>query len=231
MGTRARGLYRGGAGLIGQFHIGATTVAGALQMRESTQTNASEIIPCTTTAATDFVGVALEAVTYSTTQADFDGFPSYKMPNEEGTIALTWDPLQVIRLRVSGDATTGSALATAAPAQILTNDTADATGLVITDTAVGTADFSGGLIIGRTGANSGIVRKQTSHNNSTDTNVVVPFPRTIAANDTFIRVPFSKASQDVQLTSNFVEADVRSRLARARPLPRSMWPSISSTMR
>lgn len=207
MGTRSRGLYRGGAGLIGQFMLEATVVAGELQVRNANVATAGEVEDPTTTAAADFIGVTQEASTYSATQADFDGFPSYKMSGEEGTVAITFDPLQVIRMVVAGGATAGTALATAAPANILVNDTADATGLVITDTAVGAADMSGGLIVGRTGANSGIARRQTSHNANTDTNVVVPFPRTIAVGDSFISVPFNRTTQTVQLTTNFVEAN------------------------
>lgn len=209
MGTRARGLYRGGAGLIGQFHLSATVVAGELVVREldGAGVTAGEIEDATTTTAVDFVGVTLEAGTYSTTQADFDGFPSYKMEGEEGTVGIIWDPLQVIRMVVSGGATAGTALQTATPAHILVNDTADATGLTIAETAVGTVDMDGGLIIGRTGGNAGIVRRNTTHTNNVSNVVTVPFPRTIAVGDTFIRVPYSKTIQTVQLTTNFVEAD------------------------
>ncbi len=198
MAVRDRGVYNGGGGFRGRFAVGVTLVAGEPLMASATEAAASEAIPCTTTSATDFLGVALEAVTYSTTQADFTGFPGYRQSGEEGTVGITFDPLQVVKFRASGSAVTGTALGAAV---ILTNSTADATGLVISDATIGTADRSGGLICGRTGNNAGIVRKQTSFNSGTDTNVVVPFPNTIAADDTFICVPWSKHGKNIQLTA------------------------------
>lgn len=207
MATRARGLYRGGAGLIGQFHLEATVVAGEIQVRNANAATAGEIEDPTTTAAADCLGVTMEASTYSTTQADFDGMPGYKMSGEEGTVAMVFDPLQVLRLVVSGGATAGTALATGTPANVLVEEAGDATGLTITEGAVGTVDMDGGLVIGRTGGNGGIVRRLTVHTNSTNNTVIVPFPRAIAIGDTFIRVPYSKSAQAVQLTTNFVEAN------------------------
>lgn len=207
MATRSRGLYRGGAGLIGRFHLEATVVQGQLLVRNANAATAGEVENPTATTATDFLGVALEGVTYSAVQANFDGFPSYKAAGEEGTAAVVFDPLQVIRMVVAGGAAAGTALATTAPANILSNDAADATGLTITDTAVGTVDMDGGLVIGRTGNNAGVARRLTTHDNNVDNDVIVPFPRTIAVGDTFIRVPYSKSAQAVQLTTNFVEAN------------------------
>ena len=205
---RDRALYRGGGGLMARFHIRATTIAGALLIRNAEATDAAEADDPTTTAAVAALGVALEAVTYSATQADFNGFPPYRTSMEEGTVGILFDPFQVLKMRVAGGATAGTALATGTPANILSNDTADATGLTITDTAVGTIDMDGGLICGRTGNNAGVVRRNTTHTDNVSDAVIVPFPRTIAVNDTFIRVPYSKSAQNVQLTDvTFIEAD------------------------
>lgn len=208
MATRARGLYRGGAGVTGRYHIGATTVAGQIMMRDSSTNLASEAIPAVQgTGNVNLLGVAAEAVVYSTTQGDFDNFPSYKAPGEEGTVRLIVDPLQVLALRCSGGATVGTALATTAPANVLTNTSASAGGTVVTAAEVGTITFVAGLIMGRTGNNAGVAKVISSHSDNTSTTVTEPFANAIAVGDTFIRVPFSKKIIAVDLTTNFVEAD------------------------
>ncbi len=204
MAVRDRGIYRGGGGFRGRFAIGATCVSGTPMMRATNVALASEVIPVTTTSATDFVGITLEDVTYVTAQGTHDGFPGYRQSGEEGTVGLTCDPLQVVKFRVSGSATTGAALGTAE--NIITTTGASATGLVITANV--NVDMSGGLICGRTGANAGQVRKQTTYNAATDTNVIVAFPNDIAVGDTFLRVPWSKHILAVQHTgTDFREAD------------------------
>lgn len=207
MAVRDRSLYGNGSGIMGRFHIEATTVAGQFLIRNADAATAGEVEAPTTTAAAHLMGVAIDAVTYSTTQASFDGFPGYKQAGEEGTVGIIFDPFAVYQMRVAGGATTGTALATTAPANILTNTVADATGLTVTAAEVGTVDMDGGLMIGRTGNNAGQVRRNTTHTNSTSDVVTVPFPRTIAVGDSFIRVPYSKSAIAVQLTSNFVEAN------------------------
>jgi hypothetical protein len=207
MAVRDRSLYGYGEGLFGRFYIEATTVPGAFLIRNADATTAGEVENPTTTAAADFMGIAMEAVPYSTTQASFDGFPGYRQSGEEGTVGINYDSFQRLKLRVAGGATSGTGLATAAPANILTNTSADATGLIVTAAEVGTVDMDGGLICGRTGNNAGVVRRSTTHTNSTDNRVIVPFPRTIAVGDTFIRVPFSKSTVTVQLTTDFREAN------------------------
>ena len=207
MATRSRALYRGGGGIMGRYHIEATVVSGQVVIANATAASAGEVENPTTTAAADYMGITTEAVTYSTTQADFDGFPSYRASSEEGTVGLIVDPLQVVAFNISGGATSGTALATGTPANILVEESGDATGLTITEGAVGTVSMVGGLVMGRTGNNAGIVKRLTAHTNSTSTAVTVPFPRTIASADTFIRVPFSKSIDNVQLTSDFTEAN------------------------
>jgi len=208
MAIRDRSLYRGGSGLVARFHLEATVVAGQVLIRNADATTAGEVENPTTTAAADFMGLALSAVTYSTTQATFDGFPGYRQSGEEGTVGVIFDPFQVLKFRVSGGATPGTALATTAPANLLTNTAADTGGLIVTAAEVGTTDMDGGLIIGRTGNNAGVVRRNTTHTNNTDNRVIVPFPRTIAVGDTFIRVPYSKSAQTVQMTATtFLEAN------------------------
>ena len=207
MGVRRYSFYPGGQGeVLKRFTIGATTLAGALAGLQAVATvnTAAEAIPATTTACLNTLGVFAETKTYSTTQADFDGFPA----DEEGTVGIIADPFQVLEFLANAGATDNTALNSTAPANILTNTSADTAGLTITAAEVGTVSFAGGLVVGRTGNNAGLVRRLTAHTNSTSTAVTVPFPRTIAATtDTFIRVPWSKGTLAVQLITNVTKAD------------------------
>ena len=193
----------GGFGRGMRYMIDASVIAGGFGMRNSNVSTAGEVIDATATSAVALLGIYDETVTYSATQSAYDGFPS----DEEGTVLIESDPFAIYKLRTAGSATAGAALATTAPANILVNETADTTGLIITDDVVGTVSFNGGLIAGRTGNNAGIVRRISAHNNSADTRVEVPFPRTIAVGDTFIRVPWGKATQTVQLVTLLTEAN------------------------
>lgn len=207
--ARVRQTFYPGGGFtrVNRYHIEATVIAGQVLIRNAAQNTAGEVENPTTTAAADVVGLAGEAVTYSTTQSVYDGFPNGGSMGEEGTVEIFHDPFAVYDFPVAGGATAGTALATTAPANILTNTSADTTGLTVTAAEVGTVSFAGGLIKGRTGNNAGITRRISAHTNSTSTAVTVPFPRTIAVNDTFIRVPWDKTTQTVQLTSTFIEAN------------------------
>jgi hypothetical protein len=204
----AEPLYANAGGMLGRFRIEATSVAGAVLIRNANAATAGEVEDPTTTGAADYMGLAIDTVAYGTVQAAFDGFPGYRQTGEEGTVGILFDPFQLIKSRVAGGATAGTALNGTAPANIQTNTVADPTGLIITAAEVGTVDMDGGLVIGRTGNNGGVVKRLTTHTNSVDNRVIEPFPRTIAVGDTFIRVPFSKSALTVQLTATvFTEVD------------------------
>jgi hypothetical protein len=196
-----RGFYGYSEGLRGRFRIEATTTAGEFLIRNAAANTAGEVEKPTTTAAAHLVGVSTDVVAYSATQAAFDGFPGYRQSGEEGTVGLLYDPFSVWAIRVAGSATPGGALVNTTPGNLLVNTVADTTGLVVSDVAVGTIDMSGGLIMGKTGNNVGVVKRLTTHNNGADCRVIEPFPHTIAVGDEFIRVPFSKSAIAVQLTT------------------------------
>lgn len=204
MAVRRASMFRGAfSEKYCRVMIAATTVLGALYLRHTGTNVGGEVVVATTTGATDFFGIAAEAVTYSTTQTDFDGF----VADLEGTCGMICDPYQIVEMLVSGGATAGTALNSTAPANILTNTSADTTGLTVTATEVGTASMAGGILVGRRGNNAGLVRRISAHTNSTSCAVTVPFPRTLAANDTFYRFPWSLAAQTVQFTSDITQAD------------------------
>ena len=222
MGRRAGAFYGGGHGeKIDRYFIAATVVAGALGIRHTGTNVAGEVIAATTTGAANALGLFAEAKTYSTTQADFDGFPV----DEEGLVAMMTDPYQVLEFQANSGATEGTALNSTAPANILTNTSASAGGTVVTAAEVGTVTFAGGMLIGRTGNNAGIGRRISAHSNNTSTTVTQPFPRAIAVNDTFYRFPWSKATITVQLTTALTQADAIIVYATGAPLTVIEFPS------
>lgn len=204
MAVRVAGLYPSGfSETFMRVMLDASCSAGAVGLRSTATNSAGEVVNATTTGAADALGVYSETKTYSATQSDFDGFPS----DEEGTVGMICDPFQVLAFPVAGGATAGLALNSTAPANILTNTSADTTGLTITAAEVGTVSMAGGILVGRTGNNAGLTRRSNAHTNSTSCTVEVPFPRTLEAGATFFRFPWSLAAQVLQFTSNLVEAD------------------------
>ena len=204
MAVRVAGFFRSGfSERFTRVMLDASCTAGAVGLRSTATNSAGEVVNASTTGAADALGVYSETKTYSATQADFDGFPS----DEEGTVGIICDPFQVLAFPCSGGATAGTALNSTAPANILTNTAAATAGLLITAAEVGTVSMAGGILVGRTGNNAGLTRRSDAHTNSTSCTVEVPFPRTIAVNDTFFRFPWSLAAQVVQMTTNLVEAD------------------------
>jgi hypothetical protein len=185
------------------FLASASLVAGQVVVREATASNAGEAATCaSTTSVLNTLGIATDAVTYTILLG--------AEPNEitqANIVRLIAGPFEVYRFKIAGTSTAGAALGTATPANILTNTTASATGIVVTSAGVGTIDMSGGLIKGRTGNNVGAVRKMASHSNNTSTTVTMGFSYALAVGDTFIRVPFSRSGVAIQLTGNFVEAN------------------------
>ena len=205
MATRAYSFYPGGRfsnpGYFRFWLRGADTIRdGQLVMQQPTAAADGEIILATTTSMAHYIGLAVEKVIGTTTQSSLTGFPK-----EQATVGIWCDPYGVIAMRTSGSATTGAALTTATPANILVNRTADTTGLTIaandaTTGGVGTVNMAGGLVYGKTGNNGGFTRIMTGHTDSTSAVVIVPFPNTIAVGDQFIRVPWSRKIVNLQLT-------------------------------
>lgn len=208
----------GGTGFLMDFFVSAAVVAGQALVIETTASNMGEVMnPGSVTSAADMVGIAQEA---ATSNGSLTVDPRYDLGGKllnvaagglENLVRVEVDPFMVYRFPIAGGATAGTALApaTATPANILSNDTADTSAPygLITDTAVGTISMVGGLVKGRTGNNVGQIRLLTAHSNSTSTTTAMSFVNTIAAGDTFIRVPYSRRGQAMQFTTNFVEAN------------------------
>lgn len=184
----------GGAINILRRKPASAIVANQLVIRDPTGDGILE--DPTTTAAADCLGISLAAGSPSTTQG-----------TESGNVPFAYASDLVARCRISGSATAGDPLATTSPANVLTNTAADTNGLTVTAAEVGTIDMTDGTIWGLDGANAGQARIITGHTNNTSTAVTEPFLNDIAANDRFLRIPFSTKVQAVQLTSDFTEAN------------------------
>ncbi len=171
------------AGVIGQY-LGATAASG--------------IINADTNSFADAVGLMLDTATYSTTQGD-----------AEAVVRVAYRPDQVIRARISGSGTAGTAMTT------LSNTSADTTGLIVTDGDVGTNTSVYGMVWCIGGANLGQSRIITTFNSATDIRVTVPFLNDIAVGDTFLWAPYAPfgaaatyiANGNLTATSNVAEAD------------------------
>ena len=213
----------GETGFLLDFFVSAAVVAGQVLVREATASNTGEVAdPVGTgsgglTDVVDVVGLAQDAATLDTTPAtdpryDYGGrLLQVAAGGLENLVRVEVNPFAVYRFPVSGAAAAGTVLVvtTTTPAHILTNDTADTTAPfgLITETAVGTVSMVGGLIKGRTGNNAGAIRKMTSQVNSVSVTVAMGFINSIAVDNTFIRVPYSREVTGMQMTTNFVEAN------------------------
>lgn len=180
------------------FQLAAAIVAGQVVCKvDGTRSNIGD--PASVNDYTEMVGIVVDETppTYSTTQGTGANTALRRA-------AVQCNPFMVIRGRVSGGVTAGTAFAAALNGNILTNSTADATGLTVADTNVGTSEFVSGVIVGLTGQNAGHVRECTAHTDDTSTAVTVPFDYTLAANDTFLRTN-NVFNQGIELTTNFVQ--------------------------
>lgn len=192
-------------GLAQDYMIDADVVAGALAMRSAATNSAGEIIDAVVgTGNVGVIGVYSETKAYTATQATLISGGNSRLGV---TVRVVNHPLQVILARMSGSATFGAAPALTTPAHILTNTVASAGGTLISATEVGTITFVGGRVIGLTGANGGEQRRLSAHADNVSTTVEVPFSRAIGVGDQFMRCPFSKAVNDIDLTTDFREVN------------------------
>ena len=196
------------------YMIDANCTVGAVAVRSTAVASAGEVVDATTTAAANAIGLYSENVTYTATTSATSSINSGQglLGGNElfGMLArIVNHPLQVVRFRISGSATTGGGLVgtPTTPASVLTNTLADPTGLIITAAEVGTVSMAGGLLKGKLGANGGQTRRIVTHTASADTRTEVNFTSPIAVGDTFIRVPYSKASDKAQFTTDLTEVN------------------------
>lgn len=175
-------LLGGGGPVIKKYMVAAGTpdftVAGCPAIASATTT--AGVAPMAAGTLAEYVGLSLDTATYTTTQATVrtDG---------PGVISLVVNADPVIRLRMSGSTTAGTAL------PLVTNSAASAGGTAVTittgDIVPNSPTMLDGTIICLSGSNVGLRRKITTVSATVFT-VVVPFPYAIASGDTFTAVPY-----------------------------------------
>jgi hypothetical protein len=185
------GTMCGGAPLHKRMKIGATIANPGIPTIIGTSAG---IIPCTTTSATDAIGLAVDSGTYSTVQGAV-----------EGMVTVSIRPDLIIEARMCGGATEGTVLNT------LVNTVASSGGVLVSDVDI-TEDFTGGLLYCTKGANVGLSRTITTFNDNTSVVPVVPFPRAIAVGDEFLYCPYNDSpagggSSAAQATTAFYEVN------------------------
>jgi len=188
------GLMSGGAPLVRRYQVGASITRLGQAHRVSTGNNAG-IRLVTTTVALDFVGVNLDTATYTTTQGS-------GADSAERLISIVINPDAILRMKMSGGATEGTAL------EQHTVSTASSGGTAITTgTEWSSTTFDEGSTWGYSGANVGQLRKVTSVSSTAGT-VTVPFDYGTVVGDVFLRSPYwPLSSTTIQLSTNVQEAD------------------------
>lgn len=195
---KASGYLAGGsAGLLKKYQVAETFANAGVPALLGTTNEAGVDLP-TTTAAADYVGLTLDTATYATAQNSDNSDPAAQ-------VTLDIRPDVIIRARLSGGATAGTALT------LYDVTTASTDGLAVTtgdDWSCPT--FVEGAVWGYDGANAGVARKITSVSASAAT-VTVAFPFDTVVGDNFLRAPFwpfgDEAVAGITLTSDFTEID------------------------
>jgi len=157
--------------------------------------NGTGVVLATATSAANMVGCNIDTATYQAAQ-NSDG------SDQAAAVTVIYNPDAVWRARLSGGATSGTAL-TAQTVSTATTDGLDVT----TGFDYNTTDVDEGVIWGLAGVNAGIVRKITS-TGVTAATVIVAFPKDHPVGDTFLHAPFFPfQSPTVTLTSAFDQVD------------------------
>lgn len=190
------------APVLKRYQVAATnTVLGRYYVKSDD--GSVGIILGSTTNATDFIGVNVDAAgTYAAAQ-NSDGTDNAKYTT------LIVNPLAVYRARLSGGATDGTALT----ARTVT--TASTDGLTVTHSAFDSSspDMDEGVIWGYSGANAGVYRKITG-TAATATTVILAFPRDDAVGDQYLVAPiYPTRSIVAQTTTNNTEIDATAAIA------------------
>ena len=137
----------------------------------------------------------LDTAVYSTTQGTGSS-------SAERLVSVIINPDAILRARMSGGATEGTALAQHV---VTAQDTAGTT--ITTGTVWNNPDMDEGVAWCYSGANVGQARKIVDADGTTAT-LLIPFDRTIEIGDVFLRAPYAlMQGYAVQLTTNFYEAD------------------------
>lgn len=174
---------------IRKYQVGASVTTAGIPFVVG-GTGEEGIVAASTTAAANACGVGMETVTVLAAQQSDNSDPAR-------TINVIISPDAVYRARMSGGATSNTALT------LFDVTTAATDGLTVTtgDTWTGT-EFLDGVVWGYDGANAGVIRKITA-TGATSCTVTVAFPYDTVVGDNFLRAPYAPSPEDqfVQLTT------------------------------
>ena len=215
------GHYYAGSPLIKKLQIGEALSLAGLPLIASALADADGVMRASTTAAAESIGISMDAQpTRNTAQLTNDADPAVY-------VSVNVRPDQIVKARLSGSSTAGTALPE------FTNSVLSTNGLLIT-AAFGTG-YDDGYAVGATGANAGRYRKITAVN--TSATPIIPFPSDIAVSDLFYALTFGPYEDaGVQLTSNLAEVDASGdnqsgtnfRCVGLRALPKSAGGALGS---
>ncbi len=188
------GLLSGGAPLIKRYQVNATVSEIGIPLLIGTSEEAGLDLPSTTVAA-DVVGLNLDTATFTTTQGT-------GADSAERLVSVIINPDAILRARMSGGATSGTALA---QHTVTAQDTGGT--VITTGTTWASPDFDEGVAWCFSGANVGQQRKIVDAD-ATSATVLVPFDNTIEVGDVFLRAPYQRMQgANVQLTTELTEAN------------------------
>ena len=184
----------------------AASFANAGIVAGSTEATNEGLIPTTTTAATDAIGLTLDTATYSATPA----------AGATGLITVANRPFNLCEFTMCGGATEGTALT------IMTETAGDvSTPDLISSTNAAANSMIGGTVWRYRGEGQMVPmhesRQITAHTASVSVGVTVDFERAINIGDQFLMCPWTDLPGDgtdtsdgggnLQFTTNFWEAD------------------------
>ena len=185
------------------FKLSATVTVDQAVIASATGADGGELTDATTTSLADFVGSVLSAsdrnphggragsLTYSTTQGD-----------AEGLVRVYINPDIIYEAPMTNGATANTAL------QTVTNSTASTGGTTVTAGDTPDNSMDDGTCWCLTGANQDLSRKITTYTANTSWVVTVPYPSTIAVNDTFAAIPYLPlTTTTIQLGTLLTQAD------------------------
>jgi hypothetical protein len=180
--------------IVKKFMIGASIASPGILTMAPAAGNAG-IIPCTTTAVTNTVGLSTDVGTYSTTQS---------ASGTAVSIGVISNVHAIYAYRMCAGATAGVAL------DAQTTTSASSGGTAVTTAAEWSSPtYDEGVTWCVSGANVGQYRKITSVSATAGT-VTVPFDLGIAIGDIFGRAPYwilDPTAKTIQFTSDFTEAN------------------------
>jgi hypothetical protein len=184
-------LLTGNAPVVKKFQVAATNVTVGVPYCYPTLADTDGVVLAATTTCVDALGVSVDAPGTRQTAQQSDGSDPARY------VTLIVNPGALYRARLSGGATTGTALSP------LTNTVASTTGL-LTTLGLGTA-YDDGYIWGYDGANAGILRKVTAVGGTNETPIIA-FPQDIAVGDRFLAATFGPGEDaGIQLTTTLDE--------------------------